>query len=256
MSNEITLSAAIRLGAMLRPQAYNSNAKDGSCALRAAAEAMGIEDCAGPIDGCLSYNVLELAFPILHHSCEVPEFGFSAAHGFFHPRLMSFIWFANDSLHWDRERTADFVERFEAQVSAEESTNGLPVHLAASVAPASGLPADLALAEAILSRETSLRWTIRQRLLANGWHEEDGYLISDSGGFWRVSFIDAPTRWKLEREGDDGRPIGVESIGTTERELWDALAFRAVMEPEPEDAGEYEAADSRLTEILECGGAR
>lgn len=51
--DEMRLSEAIRLGAMMRPQAYNSDGKDGSCALRAASEALSLPEIAGmPREKC------------------------------------------------------------------------------------------------------------------------------------------------------------------------------------------------------------
>lgn len=96
------LSEAIRLGAMMKPQAYDSLAGTHSCTLRAAAEAVGIQDD----HGILNYPSLESVFPILKVVVVLPES---------HVRysITNAIFLLNDCYQWTRERIADWVEEQE-----------------------------------------------------------------------------------------------------------------------------------------------
>lgn len=97
------LSEAIRLGAMMRKQAIGAPYRDdGSCALAAAAEAVG--------DG---YYALFNQQPcplwpslVLPNLC--PECGRTNFRAQF-----SLVTHLNDTHAWTRERIADFVERYE-----------------------------------------------------------------------------------------------------------------------------------------------
>jgi len=95
------LSEAIRLGAMLKPQGRNPRTLDISCALFAAADAVGIHYSALYGD---FYNPLKKIFPILNRIVEYPNPASS---------LMDAIWNLNDGSAWTREQIADWVEGIE-----------------------------------------------------------------------------------------------------------------------------------------------
>jgi hypothetical protein len=106
------LSEAIRLGALLKPQAFHSLFKDGgSCALGAALDAIGLSD----LDDA---EVLLRHFPdvaaigvILCPVCPAPQI---VSRG----RVDSVVVHLNDQHGWTRERIATFVERLEADAPA------------------------------------------------------------------------------------------------------------------------------------------
>lgn len=86
------LADAIRQGARLRPQAFHRYSSNGaSCALGAAAEAIGIKiDTEDPFDALLQ------AFPVLCYR--------EAENGM---RLFEWIFYSNDELRLTREEIAD-----------------------------------------------------------------------------------------------------------------------------------------------------
>jgi hypothetical protein len=118
----VNLSAAIRLGAMLKPQGFNSHDTHASCALRAAADAVGIDDIlthSGPI---LNYVELTDRWPYLFTRVECPP---EMGGGFL--ELVKAIYLLNDAHHWTRERIADFVETVErAELAARVDQGGVP----------------------------------------------------------------------------------------------------------------------------------
>jgi hypothetical protein len=98
------LSEAIRLGALLKPQAFGPSGWKGSCALRAASEAVGILQ---PVHDLFLYTALALRFPILrHHDVACPSCGHQ-------DDLMFTTYHLNDEHRWTREAIADFVETVE-----------------------------------------------------------------------------------------------------------------------------------------------
>lgn len=104
------LSEAIRLGAMLKPQAYGPFSSIGSCALRAACDAVGIHD---RLEGLFNYSELAVHFPLLrtlHQSCPVCGR---------RDDLMFVSYHLNDAHHWTRERIADWVESLEMQLQEQ-----------------------------------------------------------------------------------------------------------------------------------------
>lgn len=108
------LSEAIRLGAMLKPQAHGGSADGlGSCALLAASEAAGVE----PIDleryRSVNYPALERVFPLLTEVVTLPDCGMKARG--IEAQLFVAIYRLNDSCGWTREAIADWVETIERQ---------------------------------------------------------------------------------------------------------------------------------------------
>ena len=109
------LSEAIRLGALLKPQALDSEGWPmKSCALQAALEAVGkrvIHDTYG----ITNYALLETLWPLLVRPAVNPVDGEG------NPSLLVVIYRLNDSHHWTRERIAAFVEHIEQQAQALDS---------------------------------------------------------------------------------------------------------------------------------------
>lgn len=115
------LSEAIRLGAMLKPQAFNGTVTaDGTCALAAAAEALGIAPVLLNVDTgeyVVSYGALSAAFPSLEtHEVALPckPCEYTVESEGTRP-LQSAIFHLNDSHKWSRERIADWVQTIEDQ---------------------------------------------------------------------------------------------------------------------------------------------
>lgn len=97
------LSEAIRLGAMLRPQAFGVCDPDRSCALQAMAEALGVQRHEGYRDALFKHWpwVHELRAHCPACNCDgIKE---------------STISHLNDLHKWTRERIADWVETIEPQ---------------------------------------------------------------------------------------------------------------------------------------------
>lgn len=105
--NKMTLSEAIRLGAMMKPQAFNSGSDGGSCALRAAHDALGLSSVM-TVSGYAVINYSELAhrYPMLHTVSVCPHCGFDDT-------TVSLVWHLNDQHHWTRERIADWIDSLE-----------------------------------------------------------------------------------------------------------------------------------------------
>ena len=103
------LSVAIRLGAMLRPQAFNG-VDDGetACAMNAACLAAGI--C---MDTVYDYNN---AWPVNQKKVKCPECGHNGSVGFI------ITCHLNDQHRWTRERIADWVATIEPQEVESETT--------------------------------------------------------------------------------------------------------------------------------------
>ncbi len=104
------LSEAIRLGAVLKPQAFGAIREEGrSCALGAACDALGIRH----------ENALPTQYPELHRSVKCP--GCGSLKGVWR-RLRGYefdledvIVHLNDDHRWERERIADFVRKIESK---------------------------------------------------------------------------------------------------------------------------------------------
>lgn len=99
------LSEAIRLGAMLKPQGFDAWTPGHSCALQAAADAVGI----GQEDN-LMYVEARRRWPFLNEmqtcpACNGPE------------DALVTLWHLNDQHHWTRERIADWVATIEPPVT-------------------------------------------------------------------------------------------------------------------------------------------
>lgn len=97
----IRLSDAIRLGATLKPQGrYGRGGENSSCALQAAAEAIGAK----------SWTDMAVTdtFPVLKERFRNPVTGKKG-------RLLEMIWDLNDSYDWTREQIAVFVATIEPQ---------------------------------------------------------------------------------------------------------------------------------------------
>lgn len=121
----MTLSEAIRLGAMLKPQGFRSMASYASshatCALGAAADALGLA-CG---------TALDLRYPWLSKRIEGCDVG-----GTHRCReietLLETVWHLNDQHRWTREQIADWVETIEQQQELtragdrDESLGGTP----------------------------------------------------------------------------------------------------------------------------------
>lgn len=99
------LSEAIRLGAMLKKQVVGSDGTHGSCALRAATDALGLHDSVR--SGLLDYSGLIERFSELLQHVHCP--GCAALED----QLIVTIFHLNDSHRWTREKIADFVETVE-----------------------------------------------------------------------------------------------------------------------------------------------
>ena len=102
------LSEAIRLGSLLKPQAYGPFEDEGSCALAASMEAIGL---ARTLFGGLPYKPLREAFPILKEEIYLPSMSGLVVAG----DVMGAIFVLNDTAHWTREKIADWVEELEKQ---------------------------------------------------------------------------------------------------------------------------------------------
>lgn len=105
----MTLGDAIRLGALLKPQGVGQYGSARSCALRAAADALGLAPTAeaawrGHAREGIDYNGLIRHFPILDLTVPGPP-GLPDA-----DRLLYLIWRLNDSFGWTRERIADWID--------------------------------------------------------------------------------------------------------------------------------------------------
>lgn len=100
--NGLTLSQAIRLGSMLKPQAFDWWTPGSTCALQAACEAVGkdIND----------WDMLNTEFPLLDALACCPVAGCRDAGD-----LCDIVYHLNDQHEWSREQIADHVETIENQ---------------------------------------------------------------------------------------------------------------------------------------------
>lgn len=115
--SELTLSEAIRLGAMWSPQG-RLGYMDGveRCALGAAADAVGIKgvvyhDEPRPI---IDYDALKARWPVLRGTSKCP------ACTNYLTGTNDAIWHLNDWHKWTRERIADWVATIEAAQEVSE----------------------------------------------------------------------------------------------------------------------------------------
>ena len=119
------LSEAIRLGAMLRPQAKGRLFHEGgSCAIGAAYEALGlVKKLDDNLDtGCGVSRLMPTVYPWLTslyrgcpHDEKCAEWSLSTAHTFH-----ALIPHLNDDHSWTREQIADWVEQQEQKLEQEE----------------------------------------------------------------------------------------------------------------------------------------
>lgn len=101
------LSEAIRLGAMMRPQAFGhySLQHKGSCAMVAAAEVEGSEYRAYCDLINLAYNYAPLSCPACSHEARI---------------FCGLVAHLNDNHRWTREAIADWVDSIEQQQARPE----------------------------------------------------------------------------------------------------------------------------------------
>ena len=108
------LSEAIRLGALLKPQALDSEGWPmKSCALQAALEAVG-QPVLHVALGCTNYGLLETLWPLLVRPAMNPMDGDG------NWPLLNVIYRLNDQWEWTRERIAEWVATIEKQEQANE----------------------------------------------------------------------------------------------------------------------------------------
>ena len=115
MSESMTLSDAIRLGAMLKPQEKGGSGLNGSCALRAAIDALGIDD-----HGALNYSALKQRYWFLWNyrscpACSVED------------ETLAITYHLNDQHEWTREAIADWIATLEAQSDAPTDAELAPL---------------------------------------------------------------------------------------------------------------------------------
>lgn len=122
----MTLSEAIRLGALLKPQrVLDFESDDASCALRAAADAVGLTGYPIP------YTELWRKFDVLHKWAACPVDGCWSV-VYVDAPIAHVIMHLNDQHEWTRERIADWVEGFELEPEGrsakvrEEIPNDVP----------------------------------------------------------------------------------------------------------------------------------
>ncbi len=150
-------------------------------------------------------------------------------------------------------------------ISVRECPQGLVAQLSDPSANAVMLPAG------------PLFQAVRNLLLSEGWHVEDGGFVCDRNGFWNV-VITEDERWMLSSEAEMevkggivlqedkaplcfiqncpdgvGRIHVIREIGTTLAALIDALRFCGAMDGPDGDDDRYESADTQLTAALESG---
>lgn len=107
----LKLSEAIRLGAMLRPQAFGTYFSDGgSCAIAAAMEALGIASYSRD-HGTLfdSHRSLAKRYPMLSKLRVVPPVDVNTDA----PNVSNVIVRLNNDHYWTREQIADWIEQIE-----------------------------------------------------------------------------------------------------------------------------------------------
>jgi hypothetical protein len=121
----VNLSEAIRLGAMLKPQARSMHSQWGTCALGAAADAIGVLPELKP-ENSGAYGRAHLAlirrWPLLGTPIENPISGTSES-------VRDAVMWLNDHGKWTREQIADWVATIEAQHEQQATEQPQPVHV-------------------------------------------------------------------------------------------------------------------------------
>jgi hypothetical protein len=112
----VKLSEAMRLGSMLRPQVSGGFMDQGSCALGAISDAVGIAAVAGDRP-YVNYCALRKALPMLDSVVATPE-----CDGVRQRELYEAIYVLNDIHQWTREQIADWVETIEQQQAEKSPT--------------------------------------------------------------------------------------------------------------------------------------
>ena len=109
--DKMKLSAAIRIGSMTTKQirGLSTDGKNGRCALGAAIEATGAS-----VHPAAWYTQSVHLFSIALKPVINPETNIWTT-------VVSAVWSLNDFNQWPRERIADWVERIENEVEAEEA---------------------------------------------------------------------------------------------------------------------------------------
>lgn len=117
------LSEAIRLGAMMKPQWFEKlHDGDGSCALGAAADAIGfVVGELFSVTGKDSIHAFFKHFPEMEDKRNCPVCGLNIRY--------SAIAHLNDFHRWTRERIADFVETLESDTLPDLPTPELAVEV-------------------------------------------------------------------------------------------------------------------------------
>jgi hypothetical protein len=112
----VKLSEAIRLGSMLKPQAFETFFDGtGTCALGAACEAMGLVPDRWTLDALRAANdLLDLVTVTLLRGVPCPACPVDTKGTNLIPHL-------NDEHRWTREQIADFVETIEVAQERKES---------------------------------------------------------------------------------------------------------------------------------------
>ena len=116
MDKSMTLSEAIRLGAMLLPQGFLSDgmhASNHSCALAAACDAVGISRVSVEMH---PYHNLTERFPLLNKKLMLSV----------GRNVKEEIWHRNDTLKHSREAIADWVETLEKEQPCDTSLTNVP----------------------------------------------------------------------------------------------------------------------------------
>jgi hypothetical protein len=136
---DVKLSEAIRLGAMIRPQAFTVlfQRAGGSCALGAAVEASSIctrerfivtEGSESTVDVLVAYleirRALMVRFPVLKALASCPVTGECPVECQYYSfgKVRAIIEHLNDDHRWTREQIADWIETVEAAVEADAPT--------------------------------------------------------------------------------------------------------------------------------------
>ena len=112
MKHFCSISDAIRVGAVLRPQIRRNMMRNGgTCALGAAAEAIGLEEIES---GC--YSELIRLYPYLETTGILCPVLSGCSMGMQDPTLGRAITHLNDDHGWTREAIADWLEREEEKL--------------------------------------------------------------------------------------------------------------------------------------------
>lgn len=113
------LSDAIKLGSMLKPQAFEGESHiTATCALWAAGDAVGIGAADPKYPSQFDYGRLAEMFPMLHQELTCP----AGCHDYGPRRIEAVIWHLNDWHRWSREQIADWVATVEPQETPAPAT--------------------------------------------------------------------------------------------------------------------------------------